>query len=116
MQNHRVSFDFATECEGGRCVVKMAGELDLAARTAFDELFEAAPGTAIEVDLSDVTFMDCGGYATIVDAFTSATAGRCAFRVTGARRQPRRLLALLSELGLAEPGLAVVGLAVSGPG
>ena len=108
MQNERVRFDVATTCESGRCVIKMAGQLDLSARIIFDELFQPEPGTVIEVDLSAVTFMDCGGYAAIVDAFTSARAGRCAPRVTGARRQPRRLLALLSELGLAEPGLAVV--------
>ena len=61
----------------GRVVVHVGGELDLSCVSQFlvvlDEAIETQPST-IELDLSDLAFMDSSGVGAYVDAFRRAKA------------------------------------------
>ncbi len=80
--------------------VHLAGDLDLSADTRTMAAFCDGYGLPIVVDLSNLDFMDCGGYRSIVAARRTAQRHDVTFAVANARGKPARLLGLLDELGL----------------
>jgi anti-anti-sigma factor len=49
-------------------VVRIAGDLDLATRDAASQVCAAGDGDCIVVDMADLMFIDCAGYAALVEA------------------------------------------------
>lgn len=77
------TFSLTSVCWAGSWRVTVAGEIDIAAAGAMAEAatFMAGRGaTDVELDLSRVTFMDCGGWASVLRA-------QRLLRLTGARCQ-----------------------------
>ena len=78
--------------EGESCVVHATGELDLASRNQILAASTAGNHPAMVIDLAGVTFMDCGGYGSLVASrLVLEQAGR-ALTITGPTGQPARLL------------------------
>jgi anti-anti-sigma regulatory factor len=73
----------------------MSGDLDAGARV---EAFGAccnSTGFAVVLDLSEVTFLDTQGYASIVDATRVLKSKGRTLTIRGIRGEPLRLLTLL---------------------
>jgi anti-anti-sigma factor len=81
--------------------VYVAGELDLnsnaEATAAFAFAVAVGAGLPIVVDLTDLDFMDCGGYRAIAAARHAAEQHGIALTPTHAHGEPARLLNLLGE-------------------
>jgi len=76
-------------------IVAPRGELDLAAAPAFHETISLALATnptALEIDLTEVTFLDSSSLSVIVRAWRQSTERGIAFRLTNPVRNVRRVL------------------------
>jgi anti-sigma B factor antagonist len=73
-------FTARTSAEGGRVVVALTGECDLAGRDEMETVLLTAveSGKPVRVDLTGVTFLDSSGIHTLVTAYHAArrTGGR----------------------------------------
>ena len=89
--------------EGDTCVVHAAGELDIASG---DQLLVAATAgrhPATVIDLADLTFMDCGGYRSLVASRVVIEQQGRSLSVRGQTGEPARLLNLIAELETSNP-------------
>jgi anti-anti-sigma factor len=79
--------------------VYVAGELDRESNAKATAAFTIAVGAGlpIVVDLTDLDFMDCGGYRAIAAARLAAAQHGLALTITHAQGEPARLLNLLGE-------------------
>lgn len=78
------------------CVV-LVGEVDLAARGALDEALTdvcSTPSAPVDIDLSQVSFIDSTGVAALVAAQRISEAHDGSLRLVGPQPQVRRLLEL----------------------
>ena len=82
--------------DDGVCVVRTAGDLDLAAAEDFIEVVRASLGrcTTVELDLGDVTFIDSSGLGALVRLRKEAEAGGASLRLTKVSAATDRLLRL----------------------
>jgi anti-anti-sigma factor len=80
------------------CVVRVAGELDLATRNQLVSATTAGSHHQMVIDLGGVTFMDCSGYAALVDARHIIERQGRSLTIAGETGQPARLLCLIAEL------------------
>jgi len=80
--------------DGGRIIVKVAGDIDLATADKLAESLEEAVGQASEVrvDLSEVTFLDSTGIRSLVQAYRSSQSRGGVFYVVGARQWVAKVL------------------------
>ncbi|MEQ1874822.1 MAG: STAS domain-containing protein [Ilumatobacteraceae bacterium] len=84
--------------QGDRRVIHVSGELDIASR---DELFNfctAGTHKAISIDLGGLTFMDCGGYSSLVRIRRSALSNDRTVTIRNPAGQPLNLLGLIADL------------------
>ena len=84
--------------EGDTCVVRATGELD---RTTRDQLIASSTAghhPQMAIDLSAVTFMDCGGYGGLVASRRGIEEGGRTLTIRGLTGQPKRLLDLIGRL------------------
>jgi anti-sigma B factor antagonist len=93
---------FSGETRGdGLCVVRAAGDIDIAAAEEFLEVVRDVLGrcTAVEVDLGDVTFIDSSGLGALVRMRKEAGDKQVSLRLTNVSAATDRLLRLtgLSE-------------------
>ncbi|MBK3632188.1 STAS domain-containing protein [Streptomyces sp. MBT97] len=98
--------DVTTDQYSSHTVIAVAGDMDL--RT-YPELAQAAslvPAdcTALEVDLSGVSFMDSSGLNLLLRLRRSLETAGGRFVVTGLRHQPRHLLVLTETYALLTTG------------
>jgi anti-anti-sigma factor len=94
-------------------VVSIAGELDMEREAELLELVmsvNAPPGATVDVDMSEVSFVDSRGLRGILRARTFLAGRKCELRLINPTRQ---LLNLLELAGLAE-ALTVIHDADSG--
>ena len=78
-------------------VVTFTGELDLATRDrCFDAIIACCAGDVI-VDMTATTFMDCGGYRSIVDARLTLSRDGRSVEVVNATGDPALLLDLIAR-------------------
>lgn len=84
--------------EGTRRVVRLAGELDLATRDQVVITSTGGDRQPVTIDLTRVTFMDCGGYGSLVASRLALEGAGRTLHIRGATGQPVRLLHLLAEL------------------
>jgi len=86
--------------------LSLRGEVDYAVRDGLRMALRSAigrTGRVIEVDLRDVTFLDCAGVGAIVEAQQLAVRAGRTLIVTRHRGVVRRVLDLSGVLGLLDP-------------
>jgi len=76
--------------------VKFSGELDAAGRESALQRCTEGHAPVVTVDLSELTFLDCGGYGAFTAARTTLEQHGRALVLVGAVGQPRRLLDLIA--------------------
>jgi anti-anti-sigma factor len=81
-------------------VVRIAGELDSASRALVTDLCTQGRARSVVVDLSELTFLDCGGYGALVAARALLEKHRRTLALVGAVGEPRLLLDLISLFDL----------------
>jgi anti-anti-sigma factor len=77
------------------CVVRVAGELDCSSAAHAMQLCLDVGRLVVDVDLRELTFMDCGGYRGLVAARAELERSGGSLTISGAVGQPARLLELL---------------------
>ncbi|MCW2706613.1 MAG: hypothetical protein JWM22_455 [Frankiales bacterium] len=94
----------AASAESGTAVVRVAGELDVAALPQLrDVLAQAACGaTKVRVDLSEVTFLDAGVVGALLAARSTIAAGGARLVAVGACGMPARVVQLCGAQGVLE--------------
>jgi anti-sigma B factor antagonist len=82
--------------DDGVCVVQAAGDIDIAAAEEFFEVVREVLSrcTAVEVDLSDVTFIDSSGLGALVRMRKEADAKQVSLCLTNVSAATDRLLRL----------------------
>jgi anti-sigma B factor antagonist len=93
-------------------VIQPRGEVDGISAHSLAEALEGPLPACEEIvmDLSGVSFMDSGGLHVLIDLTNRCRAQRQAFRLTGVRGQPARLLDLVGLRDfLTVPGGVAVG-------
>ena len=92
--------DTDVRAEGGRAVLAVGGEVDVATAERFrSALLEAQRSPRVLVDLSAVTFIDSAGVNALVGAYHRVPAGG-ELRVVGLRPNVRRVLEITGLLAL----------------
>ncbi len=88
--------------DGGKTIVGVGGELDLATAPMLDEQLRILRGQAGEVvyDLADLTFVDVFGLRSLLDYGTSQREG---VSIRTPSRQLRRLLEIIGLESIIEP-------------
>lgn len=81
-------------------VVSVSGELDMGTRHVVENACRAGDDVAVVVEMADLTFMDCCGYAGLVAARRLLQEHGGSLTLRHQSGQPARLLALL---GAVEP-------------
>jgi len=89
-------FALETRREDDTCVIRVRGELDLAARASFLAAVEACLGPAGKVvaDVSELVFIDSSGLSAFIRCRNAARDSGCHFSVRGATGQVADVLAL----------------------
>ena len=68
MLNHEVEFSIAARAgSDGTTIVAVTGELDLYSAPALNEALDTSSGTAVVVDLQDVTFVDSTTLSLLIE-------------------------------------------------
>jgi anti-sigma B factor antagonist len=83
------------EQEGGRRVVKLGGECDLATATQLQEALAPMRSPDVDeviVDVSELTFMDSTGLGVLVGALKRIRESNGSFKIAGAKGAVARVL------------------------
>jgi len=84
--------------DGGVSIVRLTGEIDLAAAGLMDEACFAGNDLDVVFDLTGATFMDCAGYAILRTAQRDIENIGGSVTIRSATGQPARLLHLIAQL------------------
>ena len=87
----------------GRHVVNVSGELDVRTRHSVEQACVAGDAVAVVVEMGDLTFMDCCGYAGLVAARRVLQDHGGSLTLSHEVGQPARLLAMLASTGATNP-------------
>lgn len=79
-------------------VVHVSGELDVVTRNQLVAAATAGRHPHVLIDLGGVTFMDCGGYGSLVAARRLIQSSGKQLTITGQTGQPARFLDMLADL------------------
>ena len=93
----------ASPAAAGTGALRLVGELDLASSADFDRLEHAVGacvGSHLDVDISEVTFVDAAALGALVRARLIAVEGGGALTLVGARPRVRRIFRLARVEGL----------------
>ena len=93
--------------DGNRCVVHASGELDLASRARLFAAAIAGNHPAMEIDLAEVTFMDCGGYRSLVACRLVLEHTGRSLTIKGQSGQPARFLDRIAAMERHDVGTGV---------
>ena len=80
----------------GKHVVNVCGELDVRTRHFVEQACVAGDDVAVVVEMGDLTFMDCCGYAGLVAARRALQEHGGSLTLRNEVGQPARLLAMLA--------------------
>ena len=83
---------------GRQRVVQICGELDVVTRNIVRCACLAGRRTAVVVEMSDMTFMDCSGYGGLVAARNDLQAHGGSLTLRNQAGQPAELLTMLENL------------------
>ncbi|HSP27055.1 MAG TPA: diguanylate cyclase [Ilumatobacteraceae bacterium] len=89
--------------EGGR-LISVSGELERATMLEFIEACTGHPDESIIIDLGGLTFMDGGGYSSLIVIREIAQASQRTVTVRNANGQPARLIGLITDLEATQAG------------
>jgi anti-anti-sigma factor len=93
-----LGFTLHVSKHGGRRVVEIGGELDIATRNRAHLACLQGRGKFVVVDMADITFMDCCGYGGLVAARQILQAGGGSLTLRHQTGQPAELLDMLTFL------------------
>jgi len=97
-----VAVSVSSKRQDGVATVTLAGEFDLASgkvvTQAIDHEITAAGTTAVNVDLSDLAYLDSSGIGGLVKGRRKADKTGVAYRVTGATGMVRQVLRMTGML------------------
>jgi anti-anti-sigma factor len=93
-----IAFGLRVESAGGRRVVRLSGELDIAARDLVRRACLDGTDLTVVVDMTDLTFIDCCGYGALIAARRILTDLRGSLTMRNQNGQPALLLGLLQDL------------------
>jgi anti-anti-sigma factor len=85
---------------GGHRIVAIIGELDVATRNKVHEACLGGRGSVVEVEMADMTFMDCCGYGGLIAARQILQDAGGSLTLNHQTGQPAELLVMI---GLLEP-------------
>jgi anti-anti-sigma factor len=86
--------------DGGNHLVDVAGELDVRTRQLVEHACLTGHELSVVVDMSELTFMDCCGYAGLIAIRRALLAQGGSLTLTNQSGQPARLLDLLGAAEL----------------
>ncbi|MFG2089737.1 MULTISPECIES: STAS domain-containing protein [unclassified Spirillospora] len=110
--------EVTTRPHGGRAVVRLRGELDIACSDDLHRQLSDARrehGEHLVLDLADLEFMDSGGLSVIVACYKATTAAGGSLTLAAPRPLIRRTLEI-TGLHRRIPVVATVEDAMAGPG
>lgn len=84
--------------QGDRRVIRVSGELDIASRDELLEFCTAGTHKAIVIDLGGLSFMDCGGYSSLVSIRRAALSNGRTVTIRNPVGEPLWLLGLIADL------------------
>ncbi len=90
--------------EEGHRLISVSGELERATMLEFIEACTGHPDESIIIDLGGLTFMDGGGYSSLIVIREMAQASRRTVTVRNASGQPARLIGLITDLEASQAG------------
>jgi len=98
---------------GGRTVLALAGYIDLSTATQVGEAISAAlpEASAVDVDLSGVSFVDSSGLREFVLGYQRARSAGRGYRITGAHGSIRQVLEISGLYDYLTEGLPQSGAA-----
>jgi len=94
-------------------VVSVSGELDMGTRHVVENACRAGDDVAVVVEMADLTFMDCCGYAGLVAARRLLHEHGGSLTLRHQSGQPARLLALLGAVEPVPPSTGSPGVGVN---
>jgi len=97
LQGSQPGFEVHASVRDGRQTLVLSGELDLAVAAGLEATIRGLCGegvSGIELDLSQLTFMDSSGLRVVLGAQALCAEHGCDFLVTPGRGQVQRLLEL----------------------
>jgi anti-anti-sigma factor len=92
---------------GGHRVVRLSGELDIATRDLVRRTCLEGNDLTVVVDMTDLTFIDCAGYGSLIAARRILTDLGGSLRMRNQTGQPALLLSLLHDLEGVQPHLQI---------
>lgn len=95
--NHR-AFSVTVSKSRGHRIVRIGGELDIATRDEARLACLEGRGKVVEVEMAEVTFMDCSGYGALVSARLDLQEQGGSLTLLHQVGQPAELLELLTLL------------------
>jgi anti-anti-sigma factor len=87
--------DVSVSIDGGNHVVNVSGELDVRTRQVVEQACLTGHDLTVVVEMSELTFMDCCGYAGLVAIRRALLERGGSLTLTNQVGQPARLLDLL---------------------
>ncbi len=96
-------FTILAESDHDTHVLKIAGELDRARAALMARRCVEGQAPVVVVDLTDLTFLDCGGYRAFVAARAELEQQRRTLVLVGAVGEPRRLLDRIRQFDRSRP-------------
>lgn len=102
------AFTVRIAADDRRRVVHVCGELDLAARDEFYKACVTGDHSALVIDMSRLTFLDCSGYGALVAVRLAIQQRGGSVIVRRPTGQPAHLLTLLAESESVDPMTPVV--------
>jgi anti-anti-sigma factor len=97
------SLDVHVSTIAGRHVVNVSGELDVRTRHFVEQACVAGDASTVVVEMGELTFMDCCGYAGLVAARRVLQDHGGSLTLSHEVGQPARLLAMLASPGPTNP-------------
>ena len=94
----------AVSSDDGNRLISVCGELERTTMLEFIDACTGGPDESIIIDLGGLTFMDGGGYSSLVVIREVAATRRGTVTIRNASGQPARLIGLIADLEAAQTG------------
>lgn len=95
---HHAAISVTVSRRRGHRVVRIGGELDIASRDQVRVACLDGRGSVVDVEMAEMTFMDCCGYGALVSARRDLQAQGGSLTLLHQTGQPAELMALLELL------------------
>ena len=92
------AFSIKASSQGDRRTLRVGGELDISSRAELVDACSAGTHGDTVIDLGTLTFMDCGGYSSLMSIRGNAEANGRKVTIRNSVGQPAWLMALVMDL------------------